>query len=184
MQDVIPAIRRFLKEDPRPHAGIALEVLKSDKPFARLTVPGHITASAFILDKGQKHVLLIQHVGLNRWLQPGGHVDAGEAPLQAAIREALEETGLKIRELTPEIMDIDIHRIPASARKQEPAHYHVDLRYLCTTDDDHVELNEQECGGYRWIKLTDLLTVPEDSFRRFAQKAIETLQDLNRDALA
>lgn len=184
MQDVIQPISHFLKKHQRSHHGIALEVLETDKPCARSTVPGHITASAFILDKAQKHVLLIHHMGLNRWLQPGGHIDAGEVPLQAAIREALEETGLKIRALTPEIMDIDIHRIPASGTRQEPAHYHVDLRYLCTTDDDHVELNEQECGGYRWVKLTDLLTVPEDSFRRFAQKAIETLQELNRDALA
>ena len=184
MQDDLQAIHRFLKGHQRSNSDIALDVLDASNPFARTTEPGHITASAFILDKAQKHVLLIQHVGLNRWLQPGGHVDAGENPLQAAIRESLEEAGLIISPLTPEIIDIDIHRIPASEAKQEPAHYHVDLRYLCVTDDDHVDLNEDECGGYRWVKLTDLLTVPEDSFRRFAQKAIEIVQDMNRDALA
>lgn len=184
MTDVLQQIEQFLNASPRAHQGIAMDILETGSPYTRSTVPGHITASAFILDKAQKHVLLIQHVGLGRWLQPGGHVDPGETPLQAAIREALEETGLKIRALTPEIMDIDIHRIPASKHKQEPAHYHLDLRYLCVAEDDHVELNEAECRGYRWVKLTDLLTMPENAFRRFAQKAIETLQEINRDALA
>jgi 8-oxo-dGTP pyrophosphatase MutT (NUDIX family) len=184
MTDVLQQIQQFLKASPRAHQGIGKDILDAFKPYARSTLPGHITASAFILDQSQRHVLLIQHVGLGRWLQPGGHVDPGETPLQAAIREALEETGLKIQALTTEIMDIDIHRIPASSRKQEPAHYHLDLRYLFVAEDDHVELNEEECGGYRWVKLTDLLTVPEDAFRRFAKKAIETLQELNRDALA
>ncbi len=61
----------------------------------RKNFTGHITTSAFIIDKSAKALLLLKHKSLNRWLQPGGHVDVTDASLIAsAAREASEETGL------------------------------------------------------------------------------------------
>jgi 8-oxo-dGTP pyrophosphatase MutT (NUDIX family) len=52
------------------------------------------TASVFIVHEGK--VLLHLHKKLNRWLQPGGHIELDEGPLEAAIREVKEETGLDV----------------------------------------------------------------------------------------
>ena len=49
----------------------------------------------------QDKVLLIKHKKLNMWLSPGGHVDAGELPHQAAEREFFEETGVKVKVVEP-----------------------------------------------------------------------------------
>ena len=48
-------------------------------------------------------MLLLTHfdpeVGLPpRWLTPGGGIDSGETPIQAAIRELSEETGLNVKQ--------------------------------------------------------------------------------------
>ena len=115
-----------------------LELCQTAAPFARHQFePGHFTASAFILSPDRSALLLIYHAKLERWLQPGGHVEAGDPSLvEAAYREAMEECALERHEL--ELLgdapfDIDVHEIPA--RRDEPAHLHYDVRYLfrCTT---------------------------------------------------
>jgi ADP-ribose pyrophosphatase YjhB (NUDIX family) len=42
-------------------------------------------------------VLLIKHKKLGLWLNPGGHIEPGELPHQAAEREFFEETGVRVR---------------------------------------------------------------------------------------
>lgn len=44
-----------------------------------------------------KKVLLIKHKKLGFWLNPGGHIDEGELPHEAAEREFFEETGVKVK---------------------------------------------------------------------------------------
>jgi 8-oxo-dGTP pyrophosphatase MutT (NUDIX family) len=64
-------------------------------------------------------------------LQPGGHVESVDSCLEdAALREAVEETGLELElhPSAPRPFDLDIHAIPATA--DEPAHFHLDVRYL------------------------------------------------------
>lgn len=53
------------------------------------------TAGGMLLH--DKKVLLIKHKKLGIWLNPGGHIDEGELPHQAAEREFFEETGVKVR---------------------------------------------------------------------------------------
>ena len=91
--------------------------------------PGHFTASAFVLSPDRKKLLLILHKKLGLWLQPGGHIEPTDASWQAAAaREVEEETGLRELEVLDELVDIDIHAIPAIG--PEPAHLHFDLRTL------------------------------------------------------
>jgi 8-oxo-dGTP pyrophosphatase MutT (NUDIX family) len=116
--------------------------MESD-PRSRATMPGHLTGSAIVLSNDRKSLLLIHHRKLNRWLQPGGHLEPNETPLQAAHREVAEEAGLDGLELLPAItadpaipLDIDIHLIPANSKKSEPAHLHHDFRYVMVVPDN------------------------------------------------
>jgi 8-oxo-dGTP pyrophosphatase MutT (NUDIX family) len=82
----------------------------------------HLTASAFVFSS--RGVLLHRHRRLGIWVQPGGHVDAGESVLEACVREVREETGLEAAHLDPpRLFHVDVHPGPRG-------HTHYDLRYV------------------------------------------------------
>nr|MDQ2874388.1 NUDIX domain-containing protein [Actinomycetota bacterium] len=63
-------------------------------PWLR-SLPLHFTASALVVHPGSARVLLRWHPRQQAWLQVGGHGDPGESdPIEIALREGLEETGL------------------------------------------------------------------------------------------
>ncbi len=118
-------------------------------------VPGHFTASAFVTDPSLEQVLLIHHGKLDIWVQPGGHVEPGDASvLEAAVRETTEETGVGgLAPHSDELFDIDVHPIPV--RGDAPAHRHYDLRFHLVTGLTDVHLTE-EVKGVRWAALDDV----------------------------
>ena len=90
--------------------------------------PGHLTASAFVVEASTRTVALIFHGKLKRWLQPGGHVENEDSDiLSAARRELTEETGMNVSEDGWRLLDVDIHLIPQ--RSNQPEHRHFDLRF-------------------------------------------------------
>lgn len=93
-------------------------------PFDEDADPTHVTGSAIVVDE-RGRVLLHRHKRLGIWLQPGGHLDPGEDPAAAAVRETLEETGLVVRHPAggPRLLHADVHEGPRG-------HVHLDLRYL------------------------------------------------------
>lgn len=91
-------------------------------PFDEAADDHHVTASAFVVSA--LGVILHRHRRLGIWVQPGGHVDTGEEPEAAALRESIEETGLAARLLEPvNLFHVDVHPGPRG-------HTHYDLRYI------------------------------------------------------
>ena len=97
-------------------------------PFSRVQFePGHFTAGGFVLSPDRSALLLVHHTKLDKWLQPGGHVEPDDTNLEsAARREVLEETGLGDLALIG-LLDLDVHRFPE--RDSGPAHDHLDVRF-------------------------------------------------------
>ncbi len=91
--------------------------------------PGHLTASGIVFSPDHQDVLLVHHRRLDRWLQPGGHVEEDdESPLATARREVIEETGVTLTEDHPPFLyGVHIHVIPAS--ELEPEHLHYDMMF-------------------------------------------------------
>lgn len=140
--------------------------------WRRSTLDGHITASAWVLNAPRTHALLLHHAKLDCWVQPGGHLDDGDAsPAAGAWREAREETALPSLKLVDEtLFDVDVHAIPA--RGAEPAHLHYDLRYLIISPDSIVTISDESLGA-RWIVLDELAHPPfERSIARMAEKSL------------
>jgi 8-oxo-dGTP pyrophosphatase MutT (NUDIX family) len=144
-----------------------LALLQLPEAFSRQHLsPGHFTASAFVLCPERRRLLLVHHAKLERWLQPGGHIEASDADLfEAAKREVLEETGVsQIEPLLNGIFDVDIHVIPA--RPKEGPHEHFDVRYAFVAQSDALVVSE-EVRGARWAPLAEVARLnPEESIMR------------------
>ena len=142
--------------------------------WQRSTLEGHFTASAFVLDAAGTHALLIHHHKLQRWLQPGGHIDDTDAdPIDAACREVAEECGLEqLIVLQEGLFDLDVHPIPA--RGAEPEHLHYDLRFLLQAAPGAIlRAQEGEVNALNWVALDALLSenTPR-SIGRMAEKVL------------
>jgi 8-oxo-dGTP pyrophosphatase MutT (NUDIX family) len=124
---------------------------------------GHITCSGFVFTKDFNKVLLVHHRALQKWLQPGGHMDAGETnPLATARREVVEETGVVIDRYIPLSSENKLipiyfgeYDIPRNIEKSEPNHYHHDLCYVFIAASEDVSHKSDEVTAAKWFSLTD-----------------------------
>jgi 8-oxo-dGTP pyrophosphatase MutT (NUDIX family) len=139
-------------------------------------VPGHFTASAFVLSPDRSELILIHHRKLGIWVQPGGHIDTTDLDLESATRrEVGEEVGLHdLEALLPggALFDVDIHAIPA--RKDEPAHEHFDVRFALVARTRSFE-RSMEVADVRWVPLNEARAVTAD---RSVLRAVEKLPAL------
>jgi 8-oxo-dGTP pyrophosphatase MutT (NUDIX family) len=138
--------------------------------FERSLLSGHITGSAWIVDKSRQFTLLTHHRKLDKWFQTGGHCDGDSDVLNVALKEAMEETGLTdIQVISPNIFDIDIHEIPE--RKSVPTHLHYDVRFLLQADMNEPLIISSESSDLAWIEITDVSQLNDSqSIMRMALK--------------
>jgi len=106
----------------------------------------HVTASALVV--GHRGTVLHLHKRLGRWMQPGGHIDPGETPPEAARRESIEELGLVVEHPAdgPRLLHLDVHEAALG-------HVHLDLRYLVIGPDDDPKPppgESQEAYWFSW----------------------------------
>jgi 8-oxo-dGTP pyrophosphatase MutT (NUDIX family) len=159
----------FPEETPRISKLCAQLEDPSSAVFHRKTLPGHITASGIVVS--DRKILMIHHPFLNCWLQPGGHVEEGETPQEAALREVLEETGSRCalhawHTRQPIPFDIDVHSIPENPKKGEPQHFHYDFRFLLTSLGAG-ESAEEDIHAWAWRPVGD---IEEPNLRQLVEK--------------
>lgn len=141
--------------------------------FERSLQVGHITASAWLLNKDKTKALLMHHAKLNLWVQPGGHCDGDSDALAVAIKEAQEESGImNIVPVSDQIFDVDVHFIPENPK--EKGHYHYDIRFLLQVVGDEDFVQNRESKELRWVtKDRNLLPTNEQSVVRMFDKWVK-----------
>lgn len=130
------------------------------------------TASVWVFtDTKPFKVLLLHHKKLNVWMQPGGHIEWNENPIEGAIREVQEETGLDISHilLAKEPLDDVSFLIPTPDFVMEqkipeyngvPEHIHVDLEYIVQVPEQSLLTSDSEAHGIDWFLPEEMPTLP------------------------
>jgi 8-oxo-dGTP pyrophosphatase MutT (NUDIX family) len=161
----------------------AVALLDTGDPWSR-EHPLHVTASALVVHPPTRRVLLRWHARMAGWLQVGGHGDPGESdPWAVALREAAEETGLPdlaavttALERTP--VQVVVVSVPPG--KGEPAHEHVDVRYVLATATPDAVRAETSDAPVRWFTVEEARAlVAEPNLRTFLGRVEEILDRLD-----
>lgn len=114
-----------------------------------------VITGTIIRNKTGKLLLVTSPKWHGKWVIPGGHVEPGETIMDAAIREAKEETGLDVKPVTI-LYFKELINSPDFHRK---AHF---ISFLCVleTEDEVVQLEKRELSDYQWVNPEEALSLP------------------------
>lgn len=114
-------------------------------------------ASAYIIDPATKKILLVKHKDYDRWTQPGGHIEEGEIPEEAAVRETYEETGIKIKILGEHFpREEDYIRPLGIQRNRSDNGTFIDIIYPAVPIRDMEPKMNEESSSIRWFSREEL----------------------------
>ena len=113
-----------------------------------------LSASVFLHRHGE--ILILKRAGGyagGGWFIPGGHVEFGETPLQAVVRETREEVAITLDPATLRLIGI-------TTFYPSPDEQHHGIIFLAACPPDAACVLNEEHVGYRWV-------TPEYYCRRF-----------------
>lgn len=119
-------------------------------------LPEHVTASVLVLDESRSRLLLTHHAKSARWFQLGGHTEPTDTTLAgAALREAVEESGLQEQdlELDPVPVLLDAHAVPFCG---DGTTWHLDVMFRATARSGARHAASEESLDVRWWALDRL----------------------------
>lgn len=157
-------------QDSLRHAVLAFVDARPDA-CRRECVPGHLTASALVLDHTGARVLLTLHPRVGRWVQLGGHCDDDDTDIvAAALREATEESGVENLRIAPELAAVHVH--PVTCSLGVPTR-HLDLQFVAHAPPGAQIAMSDESNDLRWWPADALPDGTDYALEYLVARAIE-----------
>lgn len=144
-----------------------LETFSKDQWSVRENLIGHLSASAWVVNKDRSKVLFAYHNIYDSWAWLGGHADGELDLLNVAVKEAQEEAGLKnIRVVSETPLSIEglFVRPHVKRGKFVPDHIHYNVTYLLEADEnEEISFRVEESSAVGWIEIENLLDKVTDT---------------------
>lgn len=185
IEHVKTVLKNYLAHFPEEKARFDIlenQILSNEDIVSRKNFNGHVTASGLVISHNQK-VLAVFHNKLQKYLQPGGHIEGGDENLiDSARREVTEETGLQNVSVHPWCQEnlipifIDTHAIPENKNKDEDAHFHHDCMFVFYVQDENVLLDQNEVSDFKWVDIEKV--TKDDSMMAKALRKMKKLEIL------
>ena len=130
----------------------------------------HLTASAWVVDHSRTKALMAYHNIYKSWSWLGGHAD-GERDLSAvALREVMEESGVRsARLLSPDLYSVEVLTVDGHVKKGEyvSSHLHLNFTFLIEADEeDLLTVREGENSGVSWFLLDEAVRASSEPWFR------------------
>lgn len=139
----------------------------------RSCAPGHLTASALVIEPSRRLVLLTLHPRAHMWVQVGGHCEPSDRTmLDAAAREAREESGIGALSFDPAPLGLDVHPITCSLGVPTR---HFDVRYLAVAPQGAEPTRSDESLDLRWFAWDELPAQASPELPRLVEYARQRL---------
>lgn len=151
-----------------------LFVLKHIQRFADEKVQRFLCVTVYVRNKENKFLMLLNKK-LNKWVPAGGKVDNCETPDEAAVRECMEETGVKIKLVgeRPEFEGGLITPLGSQCNVLKPGvREHVDLIYYGEpVEGTELKMSEREASGIGWFTIEEIENLDTfDSIKYWSRK--------------
>ncbi|MCR3905580.1 MAG: NUDIX hydrolase [Tenericutes bacterium] len=156
---------------------------KNDDALYRTNLAGHITSSAFVVNKKMTKILFAYHHIYDSWAWVGGHNDGNPNLLEVAIKEAKEETGVKnIKPYNEDIFTIDVIYVKNHIKNgiYVPDHLHLNATFLLIADEnDPLFINHAENSGVKWFSIDEVIDhINEERMKPVYLKAFHEIQKI------
>ncbi len=149
---------------------------ESDTIFTRENKMAHMTASSWIVNKERTKVLMIYHNIYNSWAWTGGHADGDEDLLHVAIKEAMEETGLKsVTPVSTDIFSLEILGVNGHVKRGEfvGSHVHLNITYLLEADEkEELRSKPDENSGVKWVPIEEAVSLSSEPYMQTIYKKL------------
>ena len=128
--------------------------------FLRSCLAAHMTASAWVTDSKRENILMAYHNIYNSWAWLGGHADGEEDLASVAVREVMEESGIKnVRLLSDDIFSLESLTVDGHIKKGRyvSSHLHLNVTYLIEADEtEPLRIKKDENSAVAWISLNEV----------------------------
>ena len=168
---ILEDIRAFVpgcEQEQRDREAMLEFLAVHEDAFLRKNLTAHMTASAWVLSRDRRRVVMVYHNLYRSWSWTGGHADGDRDLLAVAMREVTE--GI----FSLECLTVDGHE---KRGQYVPSHIHMNVTYLLAAEDDALREKPDENSGVAWFTPEEALAASTEPwmvqrvYRKLADRA-------------